>query len=118
MTLSGRLPKSTRGAIVVLTSCGHFSTPAKRQSDGLLKPAIPAIMKLGSGKLRILSQESDNPYGAVELVIMLHDCGSDMNVWSLDVEGEERVFFEVPEDADALDLVELAFEARKGCKNG
>ena len=71
-------------------------------------------MRLGNGKLRIFSQESDNPHGAVDLVIMLHDCGSDMNVWSLDV---ERVFFEVPEDADALDIVEFAFEARKGCKN-
>ncbi len=67
--------------------------------------------------MRILSQESDNPYGAVELVIMLHDCGSDMNVWSLDVEGEERIFFEVPDDGDVLGIIELAFEAREGCKN-
>jgi hypothetical protein len=68
--------------------------------------------------MRILSQEGNDPYGAVELTIMLQDCGSDMNVWSLDVEGEERVFFEVADDADTLDIVEGAFEARKGCKNG
>jgi hypothetical protein len=68
--------------------------------------------------MRILSQESDDPYGAVELVIMLHDCGSEMNVWSLDVVGEERVFFEVYEEGDSLDVIEAAFEARKGCKNG
>lgn len=66
--------------------------------------------------MRILSQESNDPHSAVELVIMLHDCGSDMNVWSLDVEGEERVFFEVPEDADALDIVDNAFEARRRMK--
>ena len=67
--------------------------------------------------MRILSQESNDPHSAVELVIMLHDCGSDMDVWSLDVEGEERIFFEVPDDGDVLDIIELAFEARKGCKN-
>jgi hypothetical protein len=64
-----------------------------------------------------LSQESDDPYGAVELVIALYDYGDDGNVWALDVAGEERVFFEVPEDGDALDLVEAAFEARKRMKD-
>ena len=63
--------------------------------------------------MRILSQESNDPNGAVELFVTLVDCGSDMNVWALDVEGEERVFFEVYEDADALDLVDAAFEARR-----
>lgn len=63
--------------------------------------------------MKIYSQESGDPYGAVELVIMLHDAGSAMNVWSLDVAGEERVFFEVAEEGDALDVVESAFEARK-----
>jgi hypothetical protein len=63
--------------------------------------------------VRILSQESDNPYGAVELVIALHDRGTDMNVWSLDVAGCERVFFEVAEDEDALGIVDAAFYARR-----
>ena len=64
-------------------------------------------------KIRILSQESNDPNGAVELVVTLVDCGSEMNVWSLDVEGEERVFFEVFEEGDSLDVVEAAFEARR-----
>lgn len=67
-------------------------------------------------KIKILSQESNDPYGAVELVIALHDCGDEGNVWALDVAGEERVFFEVAVDGDALDLVESAFEARKRMK--
>ena len=66
--------------------------------------------------MKIYSQESDNPYGAVELVIVLHDYGDEVNVWALDVAGEDRVFFEVPEDGDALDVVEAAFEARKRMK--
>lgn len=66
--------------------------------------------------MKIYSQEADDPYGAVELTIMLHDCGSDMNVWSLDVAGEERVFFEVADDADAIDIVDGAFEARRRMK--
>jgi hypothetical protein len=66
--------------------------------------------------MRILSQEGEGPYGAVELTIALHDCGSDLNVWSLDVVGEERVFFEVFDDADTLDIVEAAFEARRRMK--
>jgi hypothetical protein len=68
--------------------------------------------------MRIFSRESDDPDGVVELVIALHDCGSEMNVWSLDVEGEERLFFEVYEEGDALDIIEAAFEARKGYRNG
>ncbi|HEY9818206.1 MAG TPA: hypothetical protein V6D20_20735 [Candidatus Obscuribacterales bacterium] len=68
--------------------------------------------------MRILSQESNDPYGAVELVIALHDCGSDMNVWSLDVAGEGRMFFEVADDADALDIVDAAFYARRLMKEG
>lgn len=63
--------------------------------------------------MRILSQESDDPFGAIELVIALHDCGTDMNVWSLDVVGCERVFFEVADDGDALDIVDAAFFARR-----
>lgn len=66
--------------------------------------------------MRILSNDSYDPNGAVELVVTLVDCGSEMNVWSLDVEGEERVFFEVFEEADALEIVEQAFEARKRMK--
>jgi hypothetical protein len=61
-------------------------------------------------------QEGNDPYGATELVIMLHDAGSDMNVWSLDVAGEERVFFEVAEDGDAIDIIDAAFEARRKMK--
>lgn len=66
--------------------------------------------------MRILSNDSFDPSGAVELFVTLVDCGSDMNVWALDVAGEERVFFEVYEDADALDLVDAAFEARRKMK--
>lgn len=63
--------------------------------------------------MKILSQESDDPYGAVELVIALHDCGTDMNVWSLDVAGCERVFFEVAEDGEIMDVIDAAFYARR-----
>ncbi len=66
--------------------------------------------------MRILSQESSDPNGAVELFVTLIDCGSDMNVWSFDVEGEERVFFEVYEDGDSLDVIDAAFEARRKMK--
>lgn len=64
----------------------------------------------------ILSQESNDPNGAVELVVTLIDCGSEMNVWALDVEGEERVFFEVFEEGDSLDVIDAAFEARRRMK--
>lgn len=66
--------------------------------------------------MKVYSQESNDPYGVVELTIALHDCGSDLNVWSLDVVGEERVFFEVFDDADSLDIIEAAFEARRRMK--
>lgn len=66
--------------------------------------------------MRILSQESNDPNGAVELVVTLVDCGSEMNVWALDVAGEERVFFEVFEEGDALDIIDAAFEARRRMK--
>jgi hypothetical protein len=66
--------------------------------------------------VKVFMQEGNDPYGATELVITLHDAGSAMNVWSLDVAGEERVFFEVTEDGDALDVVEAAFEARRKMK--
>ena len=66
--------------------------------------------------MRILSQESSDPNGAVELVVTLVDCGSEMNVWALDVEGEERVFFEVYEEGDSLDVIDAAFEARRKTK--
>lgn len=66
--------------------------------------------------MKVFMQEGNDPYGATELVIALHDCGSDMNVWSLDVAGEERVFFEVAEDGDAIDIIDAAFEARRKMK--
>jgi len=66
--------------------------------------------------MRILSQEGSDPNGAVELIVTLIDCGSEMNVWALDVEGEERVFFEVFEEGDALDIIDAAFEARRRMK--
>ena len=66
--------------------------------------------------MRILSQEGSDPNGAVELIVTLIDCGSEMNVWALDVAGEERVFFEVFEEGDALDIIDAAFEARRRVK--
>lgn len=66
--------------------------------------------------MKVFMQEGNDPYGATELVITLHDCGSDMNVWSLDVAGEDRVFFEVAEDGDAIDIIDAAFEARRKMK--
>lgn len=66
--------------------------------------------------MRILTNDSYDPNGAVELVVTLVDCGSEINVWALDVAGEERVFFEVFEEGDALDIIDAAFEARRKMK--
>ncbi|UXO93919.1 hypothetical protein Pan2_100 [Pseudanabaena phage Pan2] len=66
--------------------------------------------------MRIFANDSLNPGQAVELFISLVDAGSEMNVWLLDVAGEERVFFEVFEEGDALDIIDAAFEARRRMK--
>lgn len=66
--------------------------------------------------MRILLQQGDDPFGATELFITLIDAASDSVVWALDVEGDERVFFETTNAVDALDVLDGAFAARLAMK--
>lgn len=66
--------------------------------------------------MHIWSNDSLDPSRAEELFIDLIDSGSEMNVWSLRVFGEEAIFFEVHEHGDSLDVVEKAFQARREFK--
>lgn len=64
--------------------------------------------------MNIYTNEED---GTVEITLELWDYAEEVLVYRLVVDGEEDVYFEVPREADALDVVDAAFAARRGVRN-